>query len=215
MFTKRKNYALLTFTLLLSICLTGCLIKDFDASRYVQACLDASFHGEVDTYMEMTNSTKEQATSAYNQLIQSEVDVLEQGGYPLTDEQKEKFKALFIDMYNKCKYEVGEATKNDDNSFSVAVTTYQLGVFAGADDAIMDFAKDYASKNESATQEEVYSAVIDYMYDFMSEKIANPQYAQPVTKQVSVPLSSTNPKVYTISQTDLEGLVYDLLDIQK
>ena len=191
--------------------LTGC--TDFDASRYVQSCLDASFHGEFDAYMEMTNSTEEAARSAYDNLIQSEIDALGDQ-YTVSDEQKEKFRGLFIDMYKACKYETGEAVKNDDDSFTVPVTCYKLTVFSGLNDAMDQYAADYYNQHSDASTEELYAAVLDFMYDYMNEKISTPEYGEPATTNVTVSLSSTSPKTYTLDTDDLQNLVYELLDIE-
>lgn len=208
---KKKLSIFLLFTFVVGCMLTGC--TEFDASRYVQSCLDASFHGEFETYMEMTNSSEADARASYDQLIQTEVNALEQG-FTISDEQKEKFKALFIDMYKACKYEVGEATKNDDKSFTVPVTTYKLTVFDGMDAAADDFATSYYDEHSDASVDEIYAAILDFMYDYISEKVANPEYGDAVTTNVSVPLTSTNPKIYTLDTNDLQNLVYELLDVE-
>ena len=208
----KKHTLLLTLTLIVGCILTGC--ADFDATRYVQSCLDATFHGEFGDYMEMTKSTEDQARVAYDSLIQSEVDALEQG-YTISDEQKEKFRALFTDMYKLCKYEVGEAVKNDDDSFSVPVTTYKLTVFAGMSDAIEQYSTEYMNDNPDTSLDDAYAALFDYMYDFINEKISNPEYAEGVTTNVNVPLTSTSPKTYTLSTSDLQNMVFDLLDVEE
>jgi hypothetical protein len=163
--------------------------------------------------MEMTNSTESEARSAYDELIQSEVDSLEQG-YTLSDEQKEKFRSLFIDMYKACKYEVGEAVKNDDNSFTVPVTTYKLTVFDGMNDAVETYIKDYYKEHPDITTDEAYDVIINYIYDYISNQVAAAQYAEPETTNMSVPLTSTSPKVYTLSTDDLQNIVYKLLDVE-
>lgn len=209
---KTKHTLLLIFTLMVGCILTGC--TDFDATRYVQSCLDATFHGEFSDYMEMTKSTETEARAAYDSLIQSEVDSLEQG-YTVSDEQKEKFRGLFTDMYKLCKYEVGEAVKNDDDSFTVPVTTYKLTIFKGMSDAIDQYSTDLINNNPDITLDDAYAAILDYMYDFINEKISNPEYAEGVTTNVNVPLTSTSPKTYTLSTNDLQNMVYDLLDVEE
>ena len=206
-----KRSLLLVFTMMIGFTLTGC--SDFDASRYVQSCLDASFHGEFEAYMEMTNSTEDEARSAYDSLIQSEVDTLAQG-YSLSYEQKEKFRQLFTDMYKACKYEVGEATKNDDKSFTVQITTYKLTVFEGMTDSAQQYITEFCTNNTDSSTDEIYAAVLDYMYDYINDKLSNPEYAEGVTKDVSVPLTSTKPATYTIDTNDIQNLAYDLLDIE-
>jgi hypothetical protein len=207
----KKKLILVFCTLLMSCTLVGC--GNFDASRYVQSCLDATFHGEFDDYMELTNATESQARSAYDKLIESEVDSLEQG-YTLSDEQKEKFRSLFVDMYKACKYEVGEAVKNDDDSFTVSVTTYKLTVFDGMSDAAESYIKNYYKEHPDTTTDEAYDLILDFLYDYISDNLTAAQYAEPETTNMNVPLTSTSPKVYTLSTDDLQNVVYKLLDVE-
>ena len=117
-------------------------------------------------------------------------------------------------MYKACKYEVGEATKNDDKSFTVPVTTYKLTVFEGMTDAAEQYATEYCTNNPDTTLDDAYAAILDFMYDYISEKLANPEYAEGVTKNVSVPLTTTKPATYTLDTNDVQNLAYDLLDIE-
>ncbi|MDO5155317.1 MAG: hypothetical protein Q4D51_05075 [Eubacteriales bacterium] len=209
--TKVKFSLLLLLIVVMGCSLMGC--GTFPASKYVQSCLDCSFHGEFASYMEMTKSSEEEVSAAYNQLIDSEVSALS-GAYNVSDEQKEKFRALFIDMYKLCKYEVGEATNGENKSYSVPVTTYKLKIFDGLAAETEKFAADYFEKNQEATPDELYAAVLDNMYDILQEKIKNPEYEEGVTTTITVAPSATDSNVYTISPQDLQNMVSNLLDIE-
>lgn len=209
--TKAKFSLLLLLVVVMGCTLMGC--GSFDATKYVRACLDSCFHGDFTEYKEITKASEEDVTKVYNQLIDSEVNALS-AAYTVSDEQKEKFRTLFIDMYKKCKYDVGEATKNSDGSFSVPVTTYKMTVFAGYTEISEKFVTDYMTNNKDATPDQIYAALLDDMYDFIKAKIDAPEYAEGVTENVTVSPSADNPRVYTLNQADLQNIVFKLLDVE-
>lgn len=109
--------SLLMIVFVLSALLTGCG-TEFDASGYVRACLDANTHGEFDEYARLTNMTAEEIKKKnYDDRLDQEIAYLDT--YKADDETKQKFRSLFEKMYNSFKYEVGDAVKNDDGSFTV------------------------------------------------------------------------------------------------
>lgn len=209
--TKVKFSLLMLLVVVMGCTLMGC--GSFDATKYVRACLDSCFHGEFEEYKEMTKSDDEEVAKLYDNLIQSEVDALS-SAYTVADEQKEKYRGLFIDMYKKCKYDVGEATKNSDGSFTVPVTTYKMTVFEGYKERSEAFVSDYMAANKGVTPDQIYGALLDDMYDFIKEKVDNPEYAEGVTENVSVSPSAGNPRVYTLNQNDLQNIVYKLVDVE-
>jgi len=210
--TKVKFSMLMLLVVVMGCTLMGC--GSFDATKYVRACLDSCFHGEFDEYKEITKTTDDaEVSKVYNQLIESEINAIS-SVYTVSDEQKEKFRTLFIDMYKKCKYDVGEATKNSDGSFSVPVTTYKMNVFAGYTDESEQFVTDFLNNNKDATPDQIYAAVLDDMYDYVKAKIDAPEYEEGVTENVTVSPSAGNPRVYTLNQADLQNIVFKLLDVE-
>lgn len=214
---KHKT-SLLMIVFVLSALLTGCG-TEFDASGYVRACLDANTHGEFDEYARLTNMTAEEIKKKnYDDRLDQEIAYLDT--YKADDETKQKFRSLFEKMYNSFKYEVGDAVKNDDGSFTVPVTTYKLKVFGDIMTDITTFATDfYTEKAESGdtnvTEDEINKVVVDYMYDYISKNLEKLEYEEGVPINVTVSPTPGNKNVYTISTTNLQELLKSMVDIDK
>lgn len=210
--------SLLMIVFVLSALLTGCG-TEFDASGYVKACLDANTHGEFDEYARLTNMTAEEIKKKnYDDRLDQEIAYLDT--YKADDETKQKFRSLFEKMYNSFKYEVGDAVKNDDGSFTVPVTTYKLKAFGDIMTDITTFATDfYTEKAESGdtnvTEDEINKVVVDYMYDYISKNLEKLEYEEGVPINVTVSPTPGNKNVYTISTTNLQELLKSMVDIDK
>lgn len=210
-----KPVTTLLFVLLTACMLTGCSIK-FDASGYIKACLDANTHGEFAAYAEITKVPEEDIKANYDKLIDKEISYL--STYNLSEEKTADFRKLFIDIYKSCKYEVGEATKNDDGSYSVPVTTYKLMIFK---DFMKDgeaFITDYCNKEIEAgntpSEDDLYLVVADFMYDYLSKNLEAAEYAEGKTTTVTVAPSAENKKLFSISDAELQGLLDSMIDLE-
>ena len=204
-----KKYISTLLGILLCVSLVGCSLG-FDASAYVKACLDATTKGEVTEYAKITNTSEEDALATYNDIIESELKALE--NYQITDEQKEKFRTLFQDMYKNFSYEVGEATKNSDGSYTVPVTTKKLVAFDTLAADSQSYITDYAKSHSSATTDELYKAIYDYMYDEISANIKEAKYDGSET--INVQVTRTDDNKYTISEDSIEGLLSSMVDAE-
>lgn len=195
---------------------TGCTAS-FDASGYVKACLDSNTHGEFDKYAEITSSSVEEVEAIYNQGIDSEIAYLD--AYNISAERKEEFRTLFVDIYKNFKYEVGEATKNDDGSYSVPVTTYKLQIFkdmmAEGEQHLTDYAQAEVDAGRTPTQEQLEEEALNYMYDAVKTNLSALEYGEPATVTVTVsPSKHGSQTVYTVSQTELQSLLESFIDIE-
>lgn len=213
----RKLSALLIMSFMIAMSLTAC-VPNFDASGYIKACLDASTKAEFDAYAEITHSDTEDIEALYNQSIDTEIAYIE-NHYHVSEETKEKFRTLFIDIYKSFKYEVGEATRNEDNSYTVPVTTYKLQVFKGYMDGGEEYLTQYAQTQidagQTPTQKELEEVALNYMYDKMSANLEAAVYAEPVTTDILVsPTKNGSSVVYSASQSDLQGLIETLVDFE-
>lgn len=214
--TTKKLSILLLFILATAFVVTGCT-PNFDASGYVKSCLDANTHGEFTEYADITKTSIEEIEALYNQNIDTEIAYLD--SYNISAEKKEAFRTLFIDIYKNFKYEVGEATRNEDDSYSVPVTTYKLQIFKDIMTEGEAYITDYAQKEVDAgrtpTQAQLEEEVINYMYDTMKANLAALEYAEPATTTVTVsPSKQGSQTVYSVGQTDLQALLESFIDIE-
>lgn len=208
-----KHFTIFTCFILITCMLTSCALFNFDASKYVRSCLDSNVHGEFEEYAEITNSSVEDVEKIYNDFLDNDLSFLD--AYNVDDARKQEFRDLFITLYKNFKYEVGEATKNSDDSYSVPVTYYKLIVFE-------DIAKNMEADTTTYVEEQmkagttpftddIYTFVLDYMYDGISNKLENPEYAEPQTMNVTVSKNSSNQ--YEIESTELQTLVESMIDM--
>lgn len=215
---KTKKLSVLFLLTFAAACfITGCSALSFDASGYIKACLDANAHGEFEAYSEFTNTPVEDIEKLYNSNIDTEISYL--AAYDISEQQEEDFRNLFIDIYKNFKYEVGEATKNDDDSYTVPVTTYQLiifkGVMSGAEDYITNYAQEQVEAGNSPTQDELEQLVLNYMYDALKANLDKLEYADPVTVDITVsPTKQGSSTVYSASQSELQALMESFTDVE-
>lgn len=213
--STKKLSILFVMCLAVSSVLTGCTPK-FDASAYIKSCLDANTKGEFEAYAEITGATVEEVESLYNQAIEAEMASI--APY-VNDEQKENFRQLFIDMYKSFKYEVGEATLNDDKSYTVPVTTYKLmifdGILAEGETYLTDFAQAEIDAGRTPTQEQLEEEAMNFMYDAMKKNLDALTYAEPVTTDIIIsPTKNGSQIVYSADPSALQGLIESLVDLE-
>lgn len=215
--TNAKKLSIFLLFILVTACtVTGCT-PSFDASAYIKACLDANTHGEFAEYADITKTSVEEVEALYNKGIDTEISYLD--SYNISDEKREEFRALFVDIYKSFKYEVGEAVRNDDDSYSVPVTTYKLQIFKNIMSEGEAYLTDYAQKEVDAgrtpTQEQLEEEALNYMYDTMKANLGALEYGEAVTITVTVSPSQQNSQtVYSVGQADLQTLLESFIDIE-
>lgn len=211
----KKLSILFLFTCMIAAFTTGCGL-DFDASGYVKACLDANAHGEFASYAEITNTPIETVEQQFNDRMEQEISYLD--AYHLDEDRKNKFRDLFINMYGSFKYEVGEAVKNDDGSYSVPVTTYKLMVFKDVMTEGQSFMENYAQQEVDAgrtpTEDDLYITAADFMYDYMSQNLGALEYAEGVSTTITVAPTASDSRVYSVDQYELQSLLESMVDIE-
>lgn len=215
--TNAKKLSIFLLFILVTACtVTGCT-PSFDARAYIKACLDANTHGEFAEYADITKTSVEEVEALYNKGIDTEISYLD--SYNISDEKREEFRALFVDIYKSFKYEVGEAVRNDDDSYSVPVTTYKLQIFKDIMSEGEAYLTDYAQKEVDAgrtpTQEQLEEEALNYMYDTMKANLGALEYGEAVTITVTVSPSQQNSQtVYSVGQADLQTLLESFIDIE-
>lgn len=213
--STKKHSILFLLTAMIMCFVTGCG-ADFDASGYITACLDANAHGEFAAYAEITQSSEDEVAQMYNNMLDQEIAYLD--AYNISDEKKESFRQLFVKLYKNFKYEVGEAVKNDDGSFSVPVTTYKLMVFKDimteGETYMTDYVQQEIDAGRTLSEEDIYGIAVDFMYDSISKNLETLEYDDPITTNVTVGPTSSDSKVYSISQTELQSLLESMVDIE-
>lgn len=213
---KKSHIFMPLFLLVLMFSLTGCFGESFDASRYVKGCLDASTKGVFEDYIATTNQTEEQAKKEYEDRIDSDLKSIA-GAVNLDEKQQEEWKNLFKGIYGKYKYEVGEATKGENMSFTVPVKVSRLQIFNAALEEAQKKSEDdmkkmlKKNKNKTPSNDEIMQIYFDNMKTVLQEKLENPEYGAEETVNVTVKLNqSTNE--YEVDDTSVNNLFAALDD---
>lgn len=204
--TKRKVIGLLIAAAV--FLMAGCKMSPEEVSAYAQSILDASYKAEFDEYVEQTESTMEEAQQLYEDNIGQ---MMTQAGYDsmgLSDELLEDYTQLFKDMLALADYEVGEATEEDDGSFTVTVTAKPFTAFNGVIEEVNEEVQAEISGITDISQipgeDEINQMVLQKMYDSLLARMESPSYGDPQEVQLHVSADSDN--VYSVSEDDLTAL---------
>lgn len=199
--------------------LGGCGSK-MDAAAYTKALLDNSYKNDSTDFVALKIGTAEEAADLYEQGLDAETDaMLAQSGNAISDEQAAEFRSVFADILAGAKYTVGEAEKQDDNSYVVTITYEQMQIFGPVmkeyipevEDMGNTWAEAYAAGEEIPSDEEMVAAIIDLMKDLFVEKLQTVTYADPQTTTIRIELKDN---VYGPNQTDLMNLEASLFDVE-
>lgn len=199
--------------------LGGCGIK-FDASGYAKALLDNSYKNDSTQFVAMKIGTAEEAADLYEQGLDAEVGaMLTAMGSMITDEQAQEFRDVFADILAGAKYTVGEAEKQDDNSYVVTITYEQMQIYSSAAEAYMEEVMDMRDEwtaaasagEEVPSEDEMIEAVVNSLIDCFAEASQNATYAEPETATLRIELID---RVYTPNQSDLLELEKAFFDVE-
>ena len=202
----RQGILTLVLLLLLAAMLAGCGggMTAEDAKEYVQAVLDASYKGEFDSYMELTDSTEEEAVSMYEGNVDATMATVGFDEMGISEDMQEDYRQLFLDLAKQAKYSLGEATEIE-NGYEIEVT---IEPFIGMNDLENELTnilmQDLAAAAEIPTEEELNQMTMQTLYDLLSEKVASPEYGEAQTMTVRVTVDSDN--VYSIPEEDTTAL---------
>ena len=200
-----KKKLLVLLTILTMGILTGCGMSEEDAKAYVEASLDASYKGEFDAFVEITDSTQEGAKAMYDENMEL---IMQSAGFDeqaLGEELTENYKQLFLELIKKADYSVGDAVKNDD-SFAVEVTVKPLIIFDGIEAELTDAVLNRISEmDEYPDDDEINVIGFEEMYKILSEKVDAPVYSEE-TVSVSINLHKNDNGMYEISEEDMAVL---------
>ncbi len=215
--TKKRNLVTIAVSLLLVFSLTACSLFEFDAKRYVQGTLDAVTKAKFDDYVEMTQSTEEEAKKEYDTAMQQQMATL--GAANVSPEMQEKYLEFVKTAFAKFKYEVGDAVKNEDGSYTVPVTTYKLKVFEGCMDKLTEditaWALEVAESGEEPSETEVADKTMQMMLDILNANLAKAEYGEAVKVDVAVRKDSADSNKYTIDEADSQKVMNACMDVEQ
>ncbi len=177
--------------------LGGCGQK-FDEQAYVKACLDAIYMEDYQEYADQIGVTVEEAKSDLDGQFQDSLDSAFLGDTVTSEEDKEAYKNVILDIYKLAKYEVTGSEANGDD-YIVTVEVQPSNVFENLESG-------YAEKIEAKVTDGTYdeSKSVSYLTEYLEEAIAANEYGDPVEVEVNVVGDADN--VYTIPESDLTDI---------
>ena len=188
---------------LLNGCSTISLLTqgEFDASGYVQGIMDASYKGEFEKYIKLTQDTEENAKTAYEAVMETKAEGLANyTAVTLNDEMKAKFIEFSKQIYQKAKYEVSDAKKTD-KGFTVDIIISPMLILQSISNEGKNYVADFNEKNANGDFAELSDDEFAEEYgkgiiQVFENSIPTIQYDEPVTITVNVILQED--KVYTM-----------------
>lgn len=208
---KKRRVAAAVLVAVLAVGMLGGCGKKFDAKGYTQAVLDVSYKGETEKYMELTDSSKEEAEAVFTDNLNLTMEAFEEWG--MSDELFAKYKELIGDLIKQVKYTVGEAVETDDGNFTVDVEVEPITIF---DDTFAEFnaqTTEYVNELTAKVQagedvpsdEEIQNKVYEMYYNILREALdAGLNYGDPQT--VTMHINQGDDKVYSIPEEDMVAL---------
>ena len=188
------------------------IFSDFDASAYTQAFLDAITKNEFTAYAEITNSTEDEAKKEYESLLDSSVTSL-LSSITVSDETRQKIREMFHTIYSKLECKVGEATKNDDKSFTVPVTVKKLTVFKGVLKETINRFENRSKESKSMADSAYYDLYYQTFMELVNETLAKNEYGEETVVQVKVSPTASNSNVYEIQAESITALYNATMDM--
>lgn len=224
-----KKYAALFLAAVLALTTAACGggglgITAFDAKAYVDGMLRETYLGEFDPeYLELVGIDEETAQQTYETGISNEVSFfinLYGIEYP-EEELYEELTKLYKEIYSHAKFEVTDAVKMDDGSFSVQVTVEPIDIVQLADTdwdkTIAPFYEDYPMETQYAMTTEEYQAMdreyAQLVLELYQDKLK--EIGNMTAKTVLVSVAKGDGGSYAINADDfskLDELIIDYTD---
>lgn len=182
---------------LLAACLTlafaGCS-RGFDSSKYVEALLKNIYLDDSSTYVEMVDTTPEEAHSAYLEGVETETEFfynyMSFDTDCVTDEIHQRVMNLYQEIYSHTKFEVEDASKSG-NGYTVVVRIYPIDFFEKVSDELDAYVNVFVEKIENGdynnvTEEELEASYQDGILTLLEGKTGSIGNLDPVEQTVQI-----------------------------
>ena len=191
--------------------LSGCT-SDKTVKTYLQALLDASYKNDSSAFVDMKLGKAEEAQALYIQGIDTGVsDFCSRMG--ISDEYKEEFRQLYMEMLGKVRYTVDTAEKQSDGSYIVSVTYEKMRIFEPAltlyQEKVAALGDTWKDSDSVPSKEEIVERVILEFKESMEAVLSEVTYEEPASMNVRIELEDN---VYTPNVDDIMELEKALFD---
>ena len=191
--------------------LSGCT-SDKTVKTYLQALLDASYKNDSSAFVDMKLGKAEEAQALYIQGIDTGVSVF-CSRMGISDEYKEEFRQLYMEMLGKVRYTVDTAEKQSDGSYIVAVTYEKMRIFEPAltlyQEKVAALGDAWKNSDDVLSEEEIVERVILEFKESMEKVLSEVTYEEAASMNVKIELEDN---VYTPNAEDIMELEKALFD---
>lgn len=179
--------------LVLALTCAGCSAR-FDASRYVNALLNNIYLDNSTDYLEMVDTTAEEAHEAYLDGLETESQVLY--GYMsfdtdyISDETHQRVLDLYDTIYSHSKFEV-EAANKSGSGFTVAVRIYPIDIFETTSDEMNAYVDVFVEKVMNGDYADLSDEALEAHYQdglltILENRVDSIGYLDPIEQTVQI-----------------------------
>ena len=210
---KAMRNTLLTLLLVFAtaLSLTGCSTS-FDAKGYTQSFLDVIAKEEYTQYAKLTDSSEDDAKNERESLLEGSVSSL-LTNVTVSDDTKQKISDMFNTIYKKWNYEVQDAQKNDDGSYTVPVKVKKLNAFSDAFTTTYKRVQDRVKTIDDSKEQEYYDLFYATFAEAVQETAKSDSYGDTATIDVKVSPSEKDKNVYELEEDSISALFDGLMDM--
>lgn len=193
-----KKTILLGIFATITLFLTGCVFEDENAveyTDYIGAAMDATYYGNSERYLELTDATITEATDLYNSAIEYLANTImsynEVNSEYISDKTLQKYDNLAKEALLKTKYTVNDA-KSVDGIYQVKIEIQPLDIWESTYDEVEEYIGKFNEKYpdyENMTDEEILAAEEEYAKEVLAiitPYVEDIKYKETVSKIVEI-----------------------------
>lgn len=182
---KKKRFITIGAVILLII-MSVCACakqKEFDAKTYVQSSLDACYHGEFADYADLMGISEEDAKNQFEEDFDEKIRQQFDDSDPITEEGIAAYAGKMKEIKALAKYEVQDAEKAEDGSYTVSVKVEPSNVFQTLEESSVTVSNEKIQQGLDGTDPEVFASVLT---ESIQKSIDQNSYGEPVIVKVTV-----------------------------
>lgn len=181
---KKKRFITIGAVIFLSMSICACTKqKEFDAKTYVQASLDACYHGKFADYADLMGISEEDAKNQFEEDFDERVRQQFDDSDPITEEGIAAYTGKMKKIKALAKYEVQDVEKAEDGSYTVSVKVDPSDVFQTLGECSVIVSSEKIQQGLDGNDPEVFASVLT---ESIQKSIDQNSYGEPVIVKVIV-----------------------------
>ncbi len=197
-----KPNLILAIVLIIVFILSGCSKeKDFDASGYVKASMDAIFHGEYAEYAKFLNTSEEKTKKNMEQQFEESIKQEFTDDYSISEEGLAQYIELMKQVGNLAKYEVKDEKKTHDEDYIVKVQLEPSDVYQTLEQSSTEVSNEKIEQGLAPAAPDVFAAVLT---ESVQKSIDKNTYGKAFTVEVKVTKDESG--AYGLDEPEMDKL---------